>query len=293
MNINHHNYESILIDYLDGTLSEQECFEVDLFLQENPEIAEQFSDVENMILGSNEDIVFDKKDELSMIALPNSEFEQWEHTHPKLPQQLISYPHKQKLLKPEIRRIPQWTYYAAAACLAIAFWFFKPNFESESLEPTQIAVLPAIADEIEHEPLRTAQPSTPLMEHENLLIADRKTSEIQSTKYEEKLDNPTISNLEPDREFFAIATIIPISVSMSEDRSQLHSVPLDMATTPFVEEENLQISRREQIEIALNDRVVAPLKNTIHNVVRQFYVRKNDVEMFLDERDIPIFFAQR
>ncbi len=56
MNINHHNYESILIDYLDGVLTEAECAEVDMFLQQNPEIADQISDIEEAVLPSDNSI---------------------------------------------------------------------------------------------------------------------------------------------------------------------------------------------------------------------------------------------
>ena len=41
MNINHHNYESYFIDYIDGVLTLEEVNELDAFLLLNDELREQ------------------------------------------------------------------------------------------------------------------------------------------------------------------------------------------------------------------------------------------------------------
>ena len=171
MKINHDNYESILIDYFDGILSDAERADVDLFLQENPEIAELFNDFEAITL-SSDSTVYDRKEELFIIAKSNEEFEKierelpklqvpqiiyphkhvisqsneefelWENDFPKLPVPQDIYPHKHKLLKlgkPQ-QRTQQWTWYAAAAaCLAIAVGVYWQTMDTNEIDSMLLA----------------------------------------------------------------------------------------------------------------------------------------------------------
>ncbi|MCL2682749.1 MAG: hypothetical protein FWE63_04590 [Bacteroidales bacterium] len=304
MKINHDNYESYLVDYLDGTLSDIERAEVGLFLQQNPEIADQISDFEDVILSSNSEITYDRKEELITITLPNQEFEQWEHTHPKLPKTLVSYPYKHKLLKPEIRRMPQWTWYAAAACLAIVVLVVRPMFETKNPEWSPIAVLP-IVEEIEGEELRIEDEK---IENQYKVASTGSTTKVLPEILEGNVikttSHPTTPNLASDseqdnnvqiREYLAITTIQPIhnfqilqETTIIESRQILHFTEDDN----FIQEDNTEISRRERWNLAVNTRILDPLRTGIHNVVKRFHERKTDVELYLEEREIPRFFAQ-
>jgi hypothetical protein len=291
--------------------------DVEVFLQENPDIAEQFSDFSDVVLLSNEDIVFDKKDELQIISKSNEEFSEWENDFPKLKKEHISFPHKHKLFKFEKRRLPQWTYYAAAACMAIVI-FTILDFRITNDELTEpIAVLPITETPIEITNYELQITSDLIAENrhevrgrfENLndqqLIKPQRpiTEPIAVAEIPEALEGLEATD-EPDREFFAIATLTPIGISIDEinqkseiknqksiDNEQILHVVQD--DNPIIEDVIREATRRERIEIAFNNNVVTPVKNTVHNVVRQFYVRKTEVELFLEEREPLRFFAQR
>jgi hypothetical protein len=292
------------MDYLDGNLSAAECEQVELFLHQNPEIANQISDFEDVVLSSNNEIIYDRKEELLTATLPNQEFEHWENTHPKLPKTLVSYPHKQRLLKPAIRHIPQWTWYAAA-CLAIVVLVARPMFETttENPELPSIAVLPieTITDE-------------PIVIMEMIANDDRRDvlhtpSQTIATNANEGVCNTPLQGTSSSeivieriiREHLAITTIQPIhNFQISQETPIIEQIPhsvypehgLGIWDDNFIQDDNMETSRRERWNLAVNDRILDPLKTGIHNVVRYFYKRKTDVELFLEEHEMPRFFAQ-
>ncbi len=63
MNINRNNYEIWLIDYLDEKLSPSEVEDLQLFLSQNPDIQEEFEDLDDIHLKA-EPLVFESKSEL-------------------------------------------------------------------------------------------------------------------------------------------------------------------------------------------------------------------------------------
>jgi len=63
MKINRNNYETFLIDYLDGTLDAVLEAELLLFLEANPDIREEFEGLENVSL-ENQNVRFEEKNEL-------------------------------------------------------------------------------------------------------------------------------------------------------------------------------------------------------------------------------------
>jgi hypothetical protein len=321
MNINHHNYEIILIDYLDGNLPEAERIEVELFLQQNPEIAEQISDFADVVL-PNEIISYDKKHELQIVSKSNADFEQWENTQPKLPKTLVSYPHKRKLLKPTIRRMPQWTWYAAAAaCLAIAVLSVNPFRHSERSE------------ESVSERLAQIENGEWKMENEIESVIVQNVTPITTTHKEEKLkaENKIMPNdndeAEPNSQFsilnspFSIAVLTPKDISTIDDinqKSKCHpersegtknqksenseQIFREVYTEAersaqddnlIAEDDNFQLPLRERLQLAVNEIVLDPLRTVVHNVTKRFYERKTDIELFLEQRDIPRYFAQK
>lgn len=71
MNINRQNYESILVDYLDGKLSPEEEAELMLFLLKNPDISEELEGLQEVSVSPNQ-ISFPNKSSLKkQVVFPN------------------------------------------------------------------------------------------------------------------------------------------------------------------------------------------------------------------------------
>ena len=299
MKINHDNYESILIDYIDGTLNDVERAEVDSFLQQNPEIAEQICGFADVALSPNDDIGFDKKEDLLIVTLPNQEFEQWENTQPKLSKEHISYPHKQKLLKLGKRRTTQWTWYAMVACFVFALLVGRWIFETTEAELPQIAVLPTEPIEIENVKLKIENESR----YEVHFDASRASAFVNhQSAVVELVETPASRHPKPDseqdiiitREHLAIAMITPISIPISIEKALIErSEPIffEQFETEFFLHQQLLIA--ERLELAVNDFIIDPVKSVIHNIARRFFERRTEVELRLEEQEFPRFFARR
>ncbi|MCL2415084.1 MAG: hypothetical protein FWC94_07580 [Bacteroidales bacterium] len=299
MKINHDNYESILIDYFDGTLNDVERAEVDLFLQQNPEIAEQISGFSDVVLSPSDDIVFNQKEELLIVTLPNQEFEAWENTQPKLSKEQISYPHKQKLLKLGKRRTTQWTWYAMVACFVFALLVGRWVFETAEAEFPQIAVLQIEPIEIENVELKIENES----KYEVHFDASRASASVNhQSAVVELVETPASRHPKPDseqdvtitREHLAIAMITPISIPISSKKAIIErSEPIFFEQFETESFQHQQFLTAERLELALNDFVIAPAKNVIHNIARRFFERRTEVELLLEEQEFPQFFARR
>ena len=313
-----------MIDYLDGNLSDAERMDVELFLQENPEIAEQISDWSDVVLMSNEEIIYDRKEELLTVALSNQEFEQWENMQPKLLKEHISYPDKHKLFKFEKRRMPQWTWYAAAACIALAITFtiYDLRFTNENvLDELPIAILPIEEMEsgkwkIENEVVSTEFISSEVERlNDRVEVAERSRSHsspeplIAQTIFDDEQltkDNEIMPNDNDEMNFqFSIFNFQLVAIStipLSTEKVTL-SPKTDLLIEPRFEEELEfeptefrlieRVAGNERLLAAADQFIVTPAKTIIHNVVRRFYVRKTEVELFLEEVEMPRFFAQR
>ncbi|MCK6648309.1 MAG: hypothetical protein L6Q66_01525 [Bacteroidia bacterium] len=73
MNINKHNYEAFFLDYHEGNLSPQEVAELLLFLEQHPELKEEFESFENFSLTEDEmNIQFKNKSELKKEITPEN-----------------------------------------------------------------------------------------------------------------------------------------------------------------------------------------------------------------------------
>ncbi|MGN6617104.1 MAG: anti-sigma factor family protein [Ilyomonas sp.] len=160
MNINRHNYEEFFLLYTDNELSAEQQREVELFVQQHPDLAEEFEMLQQTKLLPDEHIVFSNKDALLNIARTNINLSNYEEyfllkldnelskdelgkvdkflaQHPllqkqfqllqqtKLPLELIEFPDKKSLYRTEEkeRRVVafRFTKFAvAAAMLGIA-----------------------------------------------------------------------------------------------------------------------------------------------------------------------------
>ncbi|MCC6837504.1 MAG: hypothetical protein IT234_03090 [Bacteroidia bacterium] len=73
MNINKHNYEAFFLDYHEGNLAPQEVAELLLFLEQHPELKEEFESFENFSLTEDEmNIQFKNKSELKKEITPEN-----------------------------------------------------------------------------------------------------------------------------------------------------------------------------------------------------------------------------
>ncbi|MBL7888526.1 MAG: hypothetical protein JNL24_03175 [Bacteroidia bacterium] len=73
MNINKHNYEAFFLDYHEGNLAPQEVAELLLFLEQHPELKEEFESFENFSLTDDEmNISFKGKSELKKEVTPEN-----------------------------------------------------------------------------------------------------------------------------------------------------------------------------------------------------------------------------
>lgn len=311
MNINQHNYEAILIDYLDGTLTEAECVEVELFLKQNPEIADQIGDFADVVLPSSADIRYDRKDELQIIAQSTEDFEKWEQNFPKLPAEHISYPHKTRLYKFGKRQIPQWSWVAAAACLAVAVLVVRPVFDtknqssdsllSELKKPTNVNDFQSAIDEpiaeIDHREDVSHAPQSEIVSHApSPKIASNPNKSVSNTSQRSAEALQPIEKVAASdpNEYLAESTVSAVSPIMEIPVSnELALLEKSESLFPSELEQADVLSTREKLEISANDYVLTPLRSTVHKVFRRFYERKNDVEMYLEQSKIPQFFAQR
>jgi hypothetical protein len=64
MNINRHNYEAWLLDYIEGNLSAEQVDELLVFLDANPDLKSTLDDYRNISFETGEDIPFDAKEAL-------------------------------------------------------------------------------------------------------------------------------------------------------------------------------------------------------------------------------------
>lgn len=64
MKINRDNYEAYFLDYFEGQLSPDMAEEVLLFVEQNPDLKNMFSDFDQVTLVADQDIVFEKKSSL-------------------------------------------------------------------------------------------------------------------------------------------------------------------------------------------------------------------------------------
>lgn len=74
MNINKNNYEAFFLDYHEGNLSPQQVADLLLFIEQNPELREEFESFENVTLDDLSNVSFEGKDSLKKeITLDNRE----------------------------------------------------------------------------------------------------------------------------------------------------------------------------------------------------------------------------
>ena len=61
MNINKNNYEAFFLDYHEGNLTPQQVADLLLYIEQHPELREEFESFENIILEDFSDITFENK----------------------------------------------------------------------------------------------------------------------------------------------------------------------------------------------------------------------------------------
>ena len=61
MNINKNNYEAFFLDYHEGNLSPQQVADLLLFIEQHPELEEEFESFENFSIADNNTFNFENK----------------------------------------------------------------------------------------------------------------------------------------------------------------------------------------------------------------------------------------
>ncbi len=70
MNINKHNYEAFFLDYHEGTLTPQQVADLLLFVEQHPELKEEFESFENLTLEDLDSVSFEGKSSLKKDLSP-------------------------------------------------------------------------------------------------------------------------------------------------------------------------------------------------------------------------------
>ena len=78
--INKHNYEAFFLDYYEKNLSTEEVAELMLFLENHPNLKEEFEDYEEIILEPDTTVIFENKNSLKKNSLQH----RWKHYSRKL-----------------------------------------------------------------------------------------------------------------------------------------------------------------------------------------------------------------
>lgn len=161
-NINRHNYEAFLLDYLEQNLSPNMVAELMVFLEQNPDLKEEFDELQAFEVLEPTSIPFDNKATLKKDALDNlmiaeiegintsAESEELEqaikedeayekafllYQKTRLKPTKIVFENKESL-KRERKIIPLYWWATSAAAVLIAFFFIR-NLNTEDVEKTQ------------------------------------------------------------------------------------------------------------------------------------------------------------
>ncbi len=154
--INIHNYEKYAIDYLEGNLDIETRKEFELFLSENPQVAEELNDIETITL-SRPNITFENKDFLKKSEIEDISYVEYliiseieglatdkekqelkeliesdsrikllykQFLNTKLSPETVIFEDKNKLKKTKVVVMPSLLTIAVAASLILLFWIF-------------------------------------------------------------------------------------------------------------------------------------------------------------------------
>jgi hypothetical protein len=164
---------------------------------------------------------------------------------------------------------------------------------------------------------------TPIEDEPILIIEDKDRYEVRGTRYEvsteptsypatshpatllahqTEIENPIDTESQPTQAVFSSQLIAISTIPLTAENATL-SPKTDLLIEPKFEEELEfepsefrlieRVAGNERLLAAADQFIVTPAKTIIHNVVRRFYVRKTEVELFLEEVEMPRFFAQR
>ena len=155
-----------------------------------------------------------------------------------------------------------------------------------------------------------------LLELTNDLITESQKNEPQidnSVKYGMENTENSFRNIRnvnygmENTEFLAVATLTPINLCIDglNQKSKIENRKsfVDQEYFHFIEEDDylwdeeayenlIETLRRTRLETAVENLVMNPFRTIAHNVVRRYYERRTEVELLIENRDFPRFFAQ-
>ncbi len=274
--INIHNYESYLLDYLEGRLNEEQAKKVEQFLALHPEIAEEIEQW-HLIKLEPESISLDKsklkKEEEAIHSFQNRSKEEWviaalegdlddtqlrifketKEKDPELnelfrqmkkiklaPDNSIQFPYKEGLKKKTVVVLPSWLRYGVAAASLLLFAYFG------------------------YKVVMTSQPSSRPMSHEST------PTEINQSKTE----NVSINKTKP---------ILTENNNLTLETNEMLKTTKNSSPALALNDEMKNISREESQEIDIQK---SELNNQLNTLKR---AEVTDIKSDLDkENTLPV-----
>lgn len=275
ININRHNYEEFFLLYTDRELSPADKMAVDQFVQENPDLADEFFALQQTTLPAEEHLLIDKSllyrnagEEISVhnhteqfllyvdneLSVPEREaVEKFVLQHPALqeefvqfkqtilPAEQILFPDKNSLYSTESERIPvvymRWMRMVAAAAV-IGFGFFLWNIaDNNNVTITGDNPIAAVSDK---KSVTSDQPNSSVVAETATEI--NKENTIRSGRVNVVDEQQTISTLQQS---------VTVNIPVVNNREELRTIP-----EPIIERQNT-ITAEEPVKSAVGTKSFA------------------------------------
>ncbi len=286
MNINRNNYEEYFLLYADKELPAGERSEVEMFVQQNPDLEEEFIMLQQSVLKPDTSIAFEDKNSLlrteEFIDLKNyeekfllytdnelsaaeiEETEKFVMANPALQQEFalfqkvtfepdtsITFPGKSSLYKKEddTKVIPfGWRSMAAAVLLGIGLWLGIGYFKKENIKPeTAVKEVPAKENNPVTLDKKDKPAEKPLVNAERESNQAPKTPDIQEKAVQRPPQDVTVKNIQP----------IPEVKTLEQKQEETVAV----VETP----EKIEVVQPRDNGLQVHDRTTEPNDKTVPN----------------------------
>lgn len=315
MSINRQNYESILVDYLDGKLSKKDEAELMLFLLKNPDIAEEFDGVKEVSINPNNTYFPNKNllkksnfqglginNEIDYLCIADLEGDINSNEKEKLNEQIendesirriqtifsntkltvpheIVYPHKSNLKRLQVIPIRRTTYRIAmgvAATVAITLAIYTTIDLNTPLSIIPKEEISLNTPQKDKYEQTTTQPTESVKINSTQGLTVKKTSTNINPQKGKKQE----SNADQKQETI-IASIEPLPARL-EQIAQIGSTKLEIPKTSSSLNQRIELQDAEKIQYAgstkeysLSDLAQAGLKRIANSLGVEYNVKKN------------------
>lgn len=315
MSINRQNYETILVDYLDGKLSKKDEAELMLFLLKNPDIAEEFDGVRKVSINPNSTYFPNKNllkksnfqdlgisNEIDYLCIADLEKDINSNEKEKLNEQIendesirrihtifsntkltvpheIVYPHKSNLKRLQVIPIRRTTYRIAmgvAATVAITLAIYTSIDLNTQQSLISREEISLSATHKDKPEQTTTQPTESVKINSTQGLTVKKTSANINPKKGKKQESDADQKQET-----IIASIEPLPARF-EQMVQIGSTKLDISKTRSSLNQKIEQQNSEKIQYAgstkeysLSDLAQAGLKRIANSLGVEYNVKKN------------------